>query len=270
MNQRQWSQRVAACLCLLVLVGCAQVPLTNRRQLILVNRQQELAMGEEAYAEVLKEAKISGNAAMTAVMKRVGRRIADTANEPSFTWEFNLIESDQVNAWCLPGGKVAVYTGILPVCKNEGGLAAVIGHEVAHALARHGAERMSHGQVVNILGKGIDAALQSKAPGAREGVLAAYGLGANVGVMLPYSRSHESEADRIGIELMAKTGYDPSEAAALWDRMAEAGGKAGFEFLSTHPHSDKRAVELRKVMPAMKNLYEHAPNQYGIGESLSR
>ena len=256
------------CACLVALAACQQAPVTGRRQLILVTAAQEAEMGEQGYAEVLRTSKLSDDAEMTGTLRRVGARIAAAANRPDFQWEFNLIESDQVNAFALPGGKVAFYTGILPICRNEAGVACVMGHEVAHVLARHGAERVSQGVLVEAVGAGLAVALRSKDPAVRNGVLAAYGLGASVGVLLPYSRTHESEADRIGIELAARAGYDPAEAPALWDRMAELGGSGTpefFSFLSTHPNSARRAAELRRVLPEMENIYRSAPHQYGAG-----
>jgi len=260
---------------LLFLTACQQAPITGRRQLIMVSPGQEVAMGEEAFAEVKSQATLSGDARLTTILQRVGARIAAVAEtipgaeNMAFQWEFILIESKQVNAFALPGGKVAVYTGILPVCKNEAGLAAVIGHEVGHVIARHGAERMSQNLIVEVVGIGLDAALQSKDPQIRNRVLSAYGLGSQVGVMLPYSRKHEYEADRIGMELMARAGYDPEEAPTLWDRMAQAAGAQPLEVLSTHPHSDKRAKAMRDVLATMNGYYRQASQQYGKGDSLS-
>jgi len=253
------------CACLLALAACQQAPVTRRRQLILVTAAQEAEMGEQAYAEVLRTSKLSDDAEMTGTLRQVGARIAAAANRPDFQWEFNLIESDQVNAFALPGGKVAFYTGILPICRNEAAVACVMGHEVAHVLARHGAERVSQVVLVEAVGAGLAVALGSKDPAVRNGVLAAYGLGTSVGVLLPYSRTHESEADRIGIELMAQAGYDPAEAPALWERMAGLGGSGSPEFLSTHPDPDRRADALRAVLPEMENIYRSAPRQYGAG-----
>ena len=233
-------------------------------------------MGEEAFAEVKSKSRLSRDRALTATFERVGKRIAavaetiPAASRMAFQWEFILIESQQLNAFALPGGKVAFFTGILPVCKNEAGLAAVMGHEVGHVIARHGAERMSHGQLVQVVGAGLEVALQSKDPKVRNGVLSAYGLGSQVGVMLPYSRKHEYEADIIGMELMARAGYDPAEAPNLWDRMAQASGAQSLELLSTHPHSDKRAAAMRKVLPQMNTYYRQAPQQFGSGISLSK
>lgn len=248
--------------------GCRTVPETGRKQLILISRDQEMQLGAQSYEEILKTAKISDNKAADAILQRVGKRIADVANEPDFEWEFKLIESEQVNAFCLPGGKVAVYTGILPVCKNEAGLAAVIGHEIAHATARHGAERVSQNLAVNVVGTGLQAGLGSMDPRSQSLIMAAYGAGSTVGVLLPYSRTQERESDTIGIKYMSKAGYEPEAAVQLWQRMSELGGRAPFEFLSTHPSSESRIEELRSMVPKMSQLYRQAPKQYGYGETL--
>jgi predicted Zn-dependent protease len=264
--------KLMACLILVALAlpitaGCQQAPITGRRQLILISRDQELALGAQSYEEVLKTSKLSGNVEATAILRRVGERIAAVAHEPDFEWEFKLIESEQVNAFCLPGGKVAVYTGILPVCRDEGGLAAVVGHEVAHAMARHGAERISQDLAVNVIATGLQAGTKSLDPRAQSLVMAAYGAGTTVGVLLPYSREHEREADEIGIRLMAWAGYDPEGAVQLWERMSELGG-AKIEFLSTHPSSEGRVKDLRDLLPKMEQFYEQAPTRYGSGEKL--
>ena len=256
------------CVCLSLIAACQQAPITGRQQFIILPRSQEIAMGERAYAEVLEQSKLSNNAQAVAIVERVGKRIARAAHEPDFNWEFKLIESNRANAFCLPGGKVAVYTGILPLCENEAGLAAVMGHEAAHAVLRHGAERISQGLAVNLLGIGISQMLKSKDPKVRQGVLAAFGAGTTVGIVLPYSREHEREADRVGMRYMARAGYDPAEAVALWERMAEAGGKGPPEFLSTHPASEKRVELLRGILPEMRDWYERAAQQFGTGETL--
>jgi len=250
------------------LPACVEAPITGRKQLMLLSATQENELGEQAYAEVLKESRASSNAAARAVLERVGRRIAAVAHQPDFQWDFTLIESDQANAFALPGGKVAIYTGIFPLCKNEAGLAAVVGHEVAHAVLRHGGERISQNLVVQLLGVGISEAMSESNPELRSGVLAAFGAGTTVGVLLPFSRTHENEADEVGMRFMARAGYDPSEAPALWERMAEQSGASPPEFLSTHPAHETRIARLRQLVPAMRAQYERAPMQYGAGETL--
>jgi len=265
-------RKIIPCLLLMAFVlpfttGCQTAPFTGRRQLILISRSEELQLGEQSYAEILKKSKISNNAAADAVLQRVGKRIAEMAHEPDFEWEFKLIESDQVNAFCLPGGKVAVYTAILPVCKDEAGLAAVVAHEVAHAMARHGAERVSQNLAVEVVATGLQMGIGKMDPRAQGIVMAAYGAGSTVGVLLPYSRTQESESDEIGIRLMARAGYNPEAAVLLWQRMAQLGG-GGLEFLSTHPASERRIEDLKALLPKMDQFYRQAPQQYGFGEAL--
>ena len=173
-----------------------------------------------------------------------------------FEWEFILIEDEKTpNAWCMPGGKVAFYTGILPYTKDDTGVAVVMGHEVAHALAQHGNERMSQGLLVNLGGATLAKALETKPEMTRNLWLGAFGLGTQVGVLLPYSRKHESEADRIGLILMAKAGYDPNQAVAFWERMSQSGGQAPPEFLSTHPANATRIADLKKHLPEAMTHY---------------
>lgn len=238
---------------LVVVAACATVPYTNRSQLMLVSEDEEAGLGLRVYREELKKAKVIASGPAVDVVRRVGERIARVANRPDFRWEFNLIDDDrQANAFCLPGGKVAVYTGIFPIARDEDGLAAVVGHEVAHALARHGAERMSQGMAAQVGAAGVAVALGQGGADATtsELVLQAYGIGAQVGVLLPYSRSHESEADRIGLTLMAKAGFPPAAALQLWQRMEAAGRREGGVsppvFLSTHPGHDRRQSDIRQ------------------------
>jgi metalloendopeptidase OMA1, mitochondrial len=243
---------------LVIAAACARTPVTDRRTINFVPDSEMNAMGTEAYQEVLTKESISHDRTLTAVIVNLGKRIAKASGE-SFDWEFNLIDSPQtVNAFCLPGGKVAVYTGILSMAKTEAGLAAVLGHEVAHAVARHGAERLSEALIVEgALMAASEAMKDSRYKGS---VMAALGLGAEFGVMMPYSRVHESEADRIGFIYMAKAGYDPREAIALWDRMA-ANTQRPPEFLSTHPDPTTRARDLEKQLSDVMPLYEQSEKQ---------
>jgi len=247
--------------------GCSKVEATGRRRIMLVTADQEQQLGVQAYREVLKKEKRSTDARMTAIVERVGRRIADAADRPDFHWEFALLESDQVNAFCLPGGKIAVYTGILPVVKNEAALAVVIGHEVAHAVARHGGERISQAMTVEVIEELLAQGLSRASPAIRTGALQAFGLGSQVGAILPYSRTHEIEADQIGLMYAAKAGYDPREAVPLWERMEAVGRSRPPEFLSTHPREKRRIERLEKHMPAAIEAYEAAPQRYGLGET---
>jgi len=233
---------------------------------MLVTPGQERALGAQAYQEVLSESRRSGDARMTAILERVGRRVAEAANQPEFQWEFALLESEEVNAFCLPGGKVAVYTGILPVMKNEAGMAVVVGHEVAHAVARHGGERLSQHLSVVIIQELLAQGLSRSSPAVRTGALQAFGVGAEVGAILPYSRRHEEEADEIGLRYAARAGYDPREAIALWQRMEALRETRPPEFLSTHPHEKRRIRQFEKLMPAALEVYQAAPRQHGLGE----
>ncbi|MFA5138588.1 MAG: M48 family metallopeptidase [Elusimicrobiota bacterium] len=245
----------------LLLSACASVPYTGRRQMNLMSSGEENQLGEDAYKELLQKAKISTDREKLDLIRRVGRRVASAADRPDFRWEFTLIEDDkQINAFCLPGGKVAFYTGILPVTQDEDGVAVVMSHEVAHALARHGAERMSQGKLAEFGGQALSVLLAGKSIPAKEVIGEAYGLGVGVGVMLPFSRSHESEADKIGLILMAKAGYDPEQSIAFWRRMEEAAEGKGADnplarFLSTHPSGTRRIDQIREWLPEIKSQY---------------
>ncbi|MBW7957708.1 MAG: M48 family metallopeptidase [Deltaproteobacteria bacterium] len=243
---------------LLAFSGCARVPYTERTQIMIVSERQEERIGETLFSQIKAEADLSENARYNSLIGEVGGRIASAAEKPDYEWEFVVIENPAVNAFALPGGKVALNTGILPVCRDEAGVAAVMGHEVAHVIARHGAERMSQEQALQIGGAALSAALLGTSPVAREGLLQAYGLGAKVGVLLPYSRKHELEADRIGLILMAKAGYNPESAVEFWERMTAREGAAPPEFLSTHPTDRKRVDELRSFLPEAMEHYREA------------
>jgi predicted Zn-dependent protease len=240
------SVAAALSLGLIAVSGCTTVPYTKRSQFIVMSESEDLQLGAAAYQQVLQEEKIVTDPRITEPVQRVGKAIAAAADKPDYQWEFTVIDDPkQVNAFCLPGGKVAVYTGIFPVAKDEAGLATVIGHEVAHALARHGAERMSTGMALQAAGVAVAVAAGGQSAATQQAVMSAYGLGAQVGVALPFSRSQESEADRIGLILMAKAGYDPEAAIGLWQRMEQAsGGKGPPEWLSTHPAEGTRQEDI--------------------------
>lgn len=250
------------------LSGCTTTPVSGKSALILVPFSQEMQLGEQAFQQVLQKETLSANKDYTAVVERVGKRIAAVTNLPNLKWEFRLIESDQLNAFALPGGKTAIYTAMLPVCKNEAGLAAVMGHEIAHVIARHGAQRMSQDMVVQA---GMATAAISMADNSQRGmIMGALGLGAQLGVMLPFSRGMESEADEIGTIYMAKAGYDPAEAEQFWRRFAsvKTGSKQPPEFLSTHPADATRINQIRRLLPKAQNIYRNNPNKYGLGVSF--
>lgn len=239
-------------LVIVIFTGCmGTAPVTERSQIVLISPSEEIALGESSYKEFLSKAKISKDAKQTARIKRIGNRIAKAANKKDFKWEFNLIDDKQINAFCLPGGKVVVYTGILKIAKNDDQLATVMSHEVAHALARHGAERMSHQQISNTVQTLGNILMDSTAPEYKDTFNAAYGYTTQYGVMLPYSRSHEYEADEIGIHLMKKAGYDTHEAVKFWENMKKVKGDTPPEFLSTHPSDDNR---IKKISQTVKEL----------------
>ena len=233
---------------LVIIAGCMhKTPYTNRSQMIFMSQEEELALGEKSYEEALSTAKVITGTKDANRVKTIGERIAKVANRSDFTWEFNLVEDKALNAFCLPGGKVVVYTGILTAARNDDQLATVISHEIAHALARHGAERMSSATVqqgIQTLGNVV---LAVGAPSYQNVFNQAYGIGSQVGVMLPYGRMQESEADEIGIYLMHKAGYNMQEALKFWENMSE--GKTDTnEFLSTHPSSSTRIEDIKKVI----------------------
>jgi predicted Zn-dependent protease len=247
------------------LAGCYKAPGTAREQFIYLSPEKELAMGVSAFREILRSAPLSTNPEINDLVHRVGRRIADAANRPDYHWEFAVIEEPKmVNAFALPGGKVAVFTGILPIAKNEAGLATVVGHEVAHALQRHGAERMSRSVLEQIAQLGTLAAAATGAidPGVMQGIQSAYGIGFS----LPFNRTQESEADYVGLQLMAKAGYDPREAIPFWERMSGCPrkmiGTLCFrsassipEFLSTHPSDVTRMNQIEAWLPNALQYY---------------
>lgn len=257
-------------LVVIIVLGCQSTPVTGRKRLLIVPQGHETALGLDAYQEILKTEPVTKNEQIAAMVRRVGERIAAVSNRPDFDWEFNVIESETQNAFCLPGGKVAVYTGILPICENEAGLAVVMSHEVAHAIARHGGERMSMQTASNAVKQATSYVMRNADEQKQKIVLAAYGAGSQYGVILPYSRKHELEADEIGILLMAKAGYDPSEAPVFWERFAGAkSGDAPMEFLSTHPSDARRSAALRELLPGAMAEYEQAAQKHGLGEPLS-
>jgi predicted Zn-dependent protease len=234
---------------------------TGRSQLILVSPAQETALGIQSYRQILGQSRLSNNHEVVEMVNRVGRNIARVADRDypvtrGYTWEFNVIEEDKtVNAFALPGGKIAVYTGILKYTQTEAGLATVMGHEVGHVLARHGAERMSQSLLAQLGAVGLSVALSSQSPQSVQAILSAYGAGATIGVLLPFSRLEESEADRIGLVLMAKAGYDPREAIPFWERMGKAGGAKPPAFLSTHPPTEQRIRQIRERIPEALRYY---------------
>ncbi len=259
-------------LAIIMFIGsCNTVPLTGRRQLNLLPGSQMLSLSNDQYSQVLNQAQVVKGTKDAQMVQSVGVKIKNAVEEylkdnneadliEGYQWEFNLIQDDQINAWCMPGGKVAFYTGILPICQNENGIAVVMGHEVAHAIARHGNERMSQGLVQQFGGIALQVALSDKPQETQALYMQAYGIGSQVGVILPFSRTHESEADRLGLIFMAMAGYDPAGAPEFWKRMAARGGQAPPEFLSTHPSNDTRIKNLNKWMAEANKYYQPKSN----------
>ena len=248
--------------------GCVTNPYTKRWQLLMVPQSYEASLGAQAYQDVLKDpkVKISHDPVEVTPVQRVAERIVEAAKKSKyaetakqFQWEASVIKDDRTqNAFALPGGKIAVYTGIFPIADNEAGLAAIIGHEVVHALARHGSERMSQGLLAQIGLVGASIALQTEgfSPVTSQAAMSALGVGTQVGVLLPFSRAHESEADYIGLLLAAEAGYDPHEAIHVWERMQQSsGGNQPHEFLSTHPGHETRIKRLTEELPEALVLY---------------
>ena len=260
-GRAEHSLRLAALAAILVqlvllLAACQTVPLTGRRQINLLDVQTEAKLGDQSFAEVKAKHKISRDPAANAMVQRVGRRLA-TASGLQENWEFVVIDEPQVNAFALPGGKVAVYAGILPVAQDDNGLATVLGHEIGHVMAHHAAERISRSQLVEA-GTGAVAALLGSSPGSQQTLGALLGAGATFGLELPFSREQEYEADRIGLSLMARAGYDPRAAIPFWQRMsAQAGAGAPPQLLSDHPSDQNRIARLEQFLP--EALLEYHP-----------
>ena len=246
---------------------CSLVPLTGRRQLSLVSDADMLSTSFVQYDQFLKENKLSTNTGQTNMVKGVGKRIQNavvtyfarnnlTQELNGFAWEFNLIESKEVNAWCMPGGKVVVYSGILPVTQDETGLAVVMGHEIAHAVAKHSNERMSQALLAQLGGETLAAALQQKPQQTQEIWMAVFGAGVQLGAILPYSRLQESEADHLGLIFMAMAGYNPNGAVEFWQRMSQNAGAKPPEFLSTHPSDQSRIQKIKAELPEAMKYYK--------------
>jgi len=254
-----------------IAVGCAKVPVTGRSQLNLIPSSQIHSMSAQQYGEFMKQNPASSDAAGTARVRRVGQRIQGAVERymaqnglasrlEGYEWEFNLVQNDAVNAWCMPGGKVVVYTGILPVARDEQGLAVVMGHEIAHAIAEHGSERMSQQLVAQLGGVALSEALRSRPQQTQQLWMAAFGAGAQYGALLPFSRLQESEADRLGLIFMAMAGYDPKAAPAFWQRMADSKqGASPPEFMSTHPSDATRIRKLEELIPEATRYYQPGP-----------
>jgi predicted Zn-dependent protease len=252
---------------IILFIFCSTVPITGRRQLTLIPDTEMYSMSYQQYDQFLGENKVSKNPQQTKLVKDVGANIQGAVEQfmnqydmgsrlDDYRWEFNLVESEDVNAWCMPGGKVVIYTGILPITQNEVGLAVVMGHEIAHAIAEHGNERMSQGLLAQMGAVALSAALDEKPEQTQALWMTAYGVGAQYGALLPFSRKQESEADQLGLIFMAMAGYDPNESVKFWERMSSAkGGQAPPEFMSTHPSDQTRIDNLKKLIPEAMTYY---------------
>ncbi|MBS3809351.1 MAG: M48 family metallopeptidase [Desulfobacterales bacterium] len=264
-----WKKLPVLFLVCLLLAACATVPITGRRQLSMIPAGTMLSMSHQQYDQFLEKHELSDDKAALKMVKQVGKDIAGAVEAylkqndlekrlENYDWEFKLVKDDTINAWCMPGGKVVVYTGILPVTKNRTGLAVVMGHEIAHAVANHGNERMSQGMLLQFGGVALSEALKTQPEATRQLWMAVYGVGGQIGLMLPYSRLHEKEADRLGLIFMAMAGYDPGAAVNFWQRMAEKKeGKNPPEFLSTHPADDTRIDNIRSIIPEAMQYYKN-------------
>jgi len=253
----------------LLLSGCTQVEITGRKQLNLVPDSLMNSMSFQSYGEFISQNKLSSDFSQTQMVKRVGLNIQKAVERycaenniseklDGYDWEFNLVEDDSLNAWCMPGGKVVVYTGLLKVTQNEAGLATVMGHEIAHAFAKHGAERMTQGLIVDFGGMALSKALANSPAQTKNLFMQSYGVGTQLGILLPFSKTHENEADHLGLIFMAMAGYNPEEAVAFWQRMvaAKQGQAEPPEFLSTHPHDSTRIRNIQNLIPEANKYYK--------------
>jgi metalloendopeptidase OMA1, mitochondrial len=247
----------------LIMSACQTVPITGRSQMLFTSPQEEGQLGDQAWAEIKRKERETKDKQYSEAVTRVGKNIAAVANAPGFQWEFKTFESTQANAFCLPGGKVAVYTGIFKYMNNDAELAAVVGHEIGHAIARHGGERISQ-EYARTVGQSLLSTLTDEQ--YRQLAVSVYGGATQVGIMLPYSRTHEYEADHIGIILMARAGYNPRYAITFWQKFAASSKTSALdEFLSTHPIGDKRIEEMRQLLPAALDVYDKAKVHLNTG-----
>ena len=252
----------------LCLVSCASVPMTGRKQFVAIPSSQMIALSSESYSKVLEENKLSSNAYYRERVQAVGENVTRAVETylkqngleayiEGYQWQYNVLVSQELNAWCMPGGQIAFYEGIMPVCMDDEGIAVVMGHEIAHAVAQHGNERMSQQLLIQLGGIALSEAMKTQKEQTIELALIAFGVGSRIGVELPFSRTHESEADELGLYFMAMAGYDPSAAPVFWERMEAHGGTAVPEFLSTHPNPANRIEHLKQLMPKALEYYHN-------------
>lgn len=249
---------------LLMLSACKRVAITGRKQVTLIKESELVLLSDQEYRKFLSVNKVVKGTQDAERVQRIGKQIANAVENyyrqnkleskiNDFAWEFNLVQDSLVNAWCMPGGKVVFYTGILPICQDDDGLAVVMGHEIAHAVAQHGNERMSHGMMAQLGAAALSVATTSQTEQTQNLFMQAYGVGAQLGVLLPFSRKHETEADRLGLVFMAMAGFNPDKAPAFWERMgALSGGKEPPVFVSSHPNSKTRVADLKAYIPVAK------------------
>ena len=250
-----------------IIISCVKTPISNNSAFILIPINQEVALGKQAFKQILKNEKYSNNKIVSDLVKTIGFRIAKISAMPNLDWEFKLIESKEQNAFALPGGKVAVYTGLIPIAMNEAGLATVMSHEIAHVIARHGAQRMTQQLILSAGLLATSISLNNSRQ--KKMIMAALGVGIAYGFTLPFSRSNEAEADQIGLRYMAKAGYDPNEATRFWKRFSDIkGGEKIPEFFSTHPADKRRIALIKKYLTRAKIDYSSLKVKYGLGKTL--
>jgi|SRR5512133_1667140 predicted Zn-dependent protease len=254
-------------LLVVIAVGCAVAPITGRKQLLVIPASEMLSLSQQSYAQVLKETPRSTNQKYISSVRSVGTKLTAAVEKfmqqqgksevlQGYQWQYNVLKSDEANAWCMPGGQIAFYEGIMPICADENGIAVVMGHEIAHAVAQHGNERMSQQLALQMGGVALSEALSTKSEATQQLAMAAFGAGSQLGIMLPYSRTHEYEADELGLYFMAMAGFDPRTAPPFWERMiaASKGGRPP-EFLSTHPEPANRINALNRKMNKAMQYY---------------
>ena len=263
-TMKRW---MGAWVALMLLAGCSSVPLTGRKQVLLVSDQEVLSSSLTQYNDYIKTATKSSNAKQSAMVTRVGQKIAAATEQylrqnglesevKNFAWEFNLVKDQQLNAFCMPGGKIVVYEGLLGIVSSDDELAVVVGHEVAHAVAKHSNERMSQQLMAQYGAAILGQAVSNRSTAVQQLATSVYGIGAQYGVMLPFSRKHESEADYMGVVVMTMAGYNPDVAVGFWQKMSAGGSGSVPEFMSTHPSDATRIAEIKKWLPEIKAKYQ--------------
>jgi predicted Zn-dependent protease len=259
-------RKITYILLLVFVMACATVPLTGRKQFTIIPADQMLSLSADSYSAVLKESKLSTNQKYITSIRTVGQNLTAAVKQylkqnglestiEGYQWQYNVIVSDELNAWCMPGGQIAFYEGIIPVCQDDNGVAVVMGHEIAHAIAKHGNERMSQQLIIQLGGVALSEALKTQKETAQQLALLAFGVGTQLGITLPYSRAHEAEADELGLYFMAMAGYDPQKAPVFWERMQSQSTGRMPEFLSTHPDPANRIKNMQKNMPKALEYY---------------